>query len=94
MWHVRHTCHHDDTPKLIARISIAFRAVVVSPARALIYRLIGFRLPGGLGFIGESLNRGLPPAATVGRPPAADFPDVVAGRIGASMVGLVCRRLG
>ena len=53
--------------------------------------------------MGDRLNPGLPPGATVGRPPAADFPDVVEGwkgrsgvtyvqvAIGQPLVATVCR---
>ena len=57
------------------------------PGRWLI-RSLDIDCRAGLVF-GGALNRGLPPAATVGRPPAADFPDIIEGWIGASMVGRV-----
>ena len=59
--------------------------VVLSPARVWVEWFVGDRWPGGLGFLGGSLNPGLPPGATVFRPPAADFPTM-------SRVGLDFRR--
>ena len=44
--------------------------------------------------MGDRLNPGLPPGATVGRPPAADFPDVVEGWKGRSRVTYVQVAIG
>ena len=67
----------------------AIRERVVSPARTGMARLIGDRWPGGLDFIGGGINRGLPPAATIVRPPAADSCDDSVGCIAGSGVDVV-----
>ena len=52
---------------------------IQSPARVWVEWFVGDRWPGGLGFLGGSLNPGLPPGATVFRPPAADSCDASVG---------------
>ena len=49
-------------------LRIAFRDMIVSPARTLIERLIGYRIPGGLGSIGGVVTPGY---ASCFGPPAA-----------------------
>ena len=58
----------------------------MSPARTRVEWLVGERWPGGLGFWVGSLNPGLPPGATVYRPSATGFPDVVGGWIDGTRV--------
>ena len=85
---------------MICHLRIAFRDMIVLPARTLIERLNGYRIPGGLWLTrGRRYPRlcfvlrsacGVPrtraPGATAGRPPAADFPGVVDGWHGVSRV--------
>ena len=79
-------------------LRIAFRDMIVSPARTLIERLIGYRIPGGLGSIGGVVTPGYasccgPPAAFLALARRGLLPVVRLRRTfpALSMVGMVCR---
>ena len=65
------------------------RAMVVSPARMWVAGFVGERWPGGLVICFGRRNPGLPPGATIVRPPAADSCDASVG-VRRVVVGLSC----